>query len=33
VEEGGLMPNVPSLDIFGIDIANGKAVHEHLIQK
>ncbi len=33
VEEGGLMPNVPSLDIFGIDTANGKAVHEHLIQK
>jgi hypothetical protein len=24
---------VPSLDIFGIDTANGKAVHEHLIQK
>lgn len=33
VEESGLMPNVPSLDIFGIDTANGKAVHEHLIQK
>jgi hypothetical protein len=30
--EGGLMPKVPALDIFGIDIANGKAVHEHLIQ-
>ena len=33
VVEGGLMPSVPSLDIFGIDTANGKAVHEHLIQK
>jgi hypothetical protein len=33
VEEGGLMPNVPSLDIVGTDIASGKAVREHLIQK
>ena len=33
VVEGGLVPSVPSLDIFGIDTASGKAVHEHLIQK
>lgn len=33
VEEGGLMPDVPSLDIVGTDIASGKAVREHLIQK
>ncbi|HWU56614.1 MAG TPA: DUF4833 domain-containing protein [Rhizomicrobium sp.] len=33
VVEGGLMPSVPSLDIFGIDTSSGKAVHEHLIQK
>ena len=33
VEEGGLMPDVPSLDIVGTDIAGGKAIHEHLIQK
>jgi len=33
VEESGLTPDVPSLDIVGTDIANGKAVHEHLIQK
>ena len=33
VVEGGLMPNVPDLDIFGTDIASGKAIHEHLIQK
>lgn len=33
VVEGGLMPKVPALDIFGIDTASGKAVHEHLIQK
>ena len=33
VEEGGLLPNVPSLDLFGIDMASGKAIHEHLIQK
>jgi hypothetical protein len=33
VVEGGLMPSVPSLDIFGTDIASGKAIHEHLIQK
>jgi hypothetical protein len=33
VVEGGLMPSVPSLDIFGTDTASGKAVHEHLIQK
>jgi hypothetical protein len=33
VVEGGLIPSVPSLDIFGTDIASGKAIHEHLIQK
>jgi hypothetical protein len=33
VVEGGLMPSVPSLDIFGIDVSSGKAIHEHLIQK
>lgn len=33
VVEGGLMPNVPELDIFGTDLATGKAVHEHLVQK
>ena len=33
VVEGGLMPSVPSLDILGTDLASGKAIHEHLIQK
>jgi hypothetical protein len=33
VVEGGLMPSVPELDIFGTDTASGKAIHEHLIQK
>jgi hypothetical protein len=33
VVEGGLMPSVPSLDVFGTDIASGKTIHEHLIQK
>jgi hypothetical protein len=33
VVEGALVPSVPSLDIFGIDTATGKAIHEHLIQK
>jgi len=33
VVEGGLLPKVPSLDIFGTDIASGKWVHEHLIQR
>jgi hypothetical protein len=33
VVEGGLTPQVPSLDILGTDTASGKAVHEHLIQK
>ena len=33
VVEGGLMPDVPALDILGIDTASGKAIHEHLIQK
>ena len=33
VVEGGLMPSVPEMDIFGTDIASGKTVHEHLVQK
>jgi Domain of unknown function (DUF4833) len=33
VVEGSLLPSVPSLDIFGTDIASGKAIHEHLIQR
>jgi hypothetical protein len=33
VVDGGLAPSVPSLDIVGTDIASGKAIHEHLIQK
>jgi hypothetical protein len=33
VAEGGLLPSVPSLDILGTDIASGKAIHEHLIQR
>ena len=33
VVEGGLLPSVPSLDIFGTDVSSGKALHEHLIQK
>jgi len=33
VDEGGLMPDVPALDLLGIDMASGKAIHEHLIQK
>jgi hypothetical protein len=33
VVEGGLMPRVPALDIFGIDTSSGKAVHEHLSQR
>jgi hypothetical protein len=33
VVEGGLMPDVPKLEIFGTDIATGKAIHEHLGQK
>jgi Domain of unknown function (DUF4833) len=33
VVKGGLMPSVPSLDIFGTDTESGKGVHEHLIQK
>lgn len=33
VVEGGVLPEVPKLDIFGTDIASGKAIHEHLVQK
>ena len=30
VVEGGLMPSVPALDIFGTDKTSGKAIHEHV---
>jgi hypothetical protein len=33
VVEGGLMPDVPALDVFGTDTASGKAVHEHIIKQ
>ncbi len=33
VVEGGLMPDVPALDVFGTDIASGKAIHEHIVKK
>ncbi|HWA70449.1 MAG TPA: DUF4833 domain-containing protein [Rhizomicrobium sp.] len=33
VVEGGLMPSVPALDVFGTDLASGRAVHELLVQK
>jgi hypothetical protein len=33
VVEGGLLPSVPELDIVGTDLASGKAVHEHLIER
>jgi hypothetical protein len=33
VKEGGVLPEVPSLDVFGTDTATGKAIHEHLIQR
>jgi hypothetical protein len=33
VVEGGLTPDVPALDIVGTDIASGKAIREHLVQK
>ena len=32
VKEGGLMPDVPALDVFGTDVGTGKAVHEHLVK-
>jgi hypothetical protein len=32
VVEGGLMPSVPSLDIFAIDNTSGKALREHIVQ-
>ncbi len=32
VVEGGLMPSVPALDIFGTDKVTGKAVQEHVTQ-
>ena len=33
VVEGGLMPDVPSLDILGTDMASGNAIREHLVKK
>jgi hypothetical protein len=33
VVEGGLMPDVPSLDVFGTDIVSGKTIHEHILKK
>lgn len=30
VDDHGLMPDVPELDLFGIDRTTGKAVHEHI---
>ena len=33
VVEGGVLPKVPSLDVFGTDTTTGKAIHEHLIQR
>lgn len=32
VDDRGLLPDVPELDIFGTDLATGKPVHEHLIK-
>jgi Domain of unknown function (DUF4833) len=32
VVEGGLMPKVPSLDIFAVDKSSGKALREHIVQ-
>ena len=32
VVEGGLIPSIPELEIFGTDKATGKAVHERLVQ-
>lgn len=31
VVEGGLVPKVPSLDIFGVDKSSGNALHEHIV--
>ncbi|NIK87384.1 hypothetical protein FHS83_000702 [Rhizomicrobium palustre] len=33
VVDKGLMPDVPSLDLFGIDRENGKALHEHITRQ
>jgi len=33
VVDKGLLPDVPSLDLFGIDRESGKALHEHLVRK
>jgi hypothetical protein len=32
VIEGGVLPRVPSLDIFAIDKSSGKALHEQIVQ-
>ncbi len=32
VDDSGLLPNVPSLDFYGYDMATGKALHEHIIR-
>ena len=32
VIEGGVLPRVPSLDIFAIDKSSGKVLHEHIVQ-
>lgn len=32
VVDKGLLPDVPTLDIFGIDRENGKALHEHIVR-
>lgn len=32
VDDSGLLPDVPELDVFGTDLATGKPVHEHIIK-
>ena len=32
VDDHGLLPDVPELDIFGTDLATGKPVHEHVVK-
>jgi len=33
VDDGGLMPDVTSIDLFGIDTLSGKALHEHVARR
>lgn len=33
VEEGGLLPRIPWLDILGTDVTSGMAIEEHLVQE